>query len=124
MVPTRQKQDVLWELPKDATGKTLPIAAGVTVELETRLVEGYAELRLLAIMDQTFTIEVFEACSPEGTFVRIATFTSVAAFPVAAGQRICDRHNPCGRLARLVVTNTGGAPTTSQELCGSGLPVS
>jgi hypothetical protein len=124
MVPTRQKQDVLWELPKSPEGKTLPIAAGAAVTLNTRLVEGYAELRFLAVMDQPFTIEVFEACGEDGTFVRTVIFASAAAVPASAGQMVCDRRAPCGRLGRLVVTNTGADPTTSQELCGSGLPIS
>jgi len=123
VIQTRQKQDVLFELPKGTDDLTLPLDAATPVTIGPMLVSGYAELRFAGVMDQAFTVEVQEACDPEGTFFRTALFTSVAASPASAGQRMCEFHKPCALYARVIVTNTGPAATTRQELCGSGLPV-
>lgn len=123
MVPTRQRQDPLWELPKSKEGNTLPLDPTVQTRLETRLVEGYGRLRLLAVLDQPFTIEVYEAPSEDGPFVRTGLYPSAAATPASAGQFVSQQHIPTGPLAYLAVTNTGIVATGSQQLYGAGLPI-
>lgn len=113
-ISTRQKADMLF-------GYTLPLGAGESVILDTRLILGYDSLAVLSFADQPFSVHLEEACSPDGPFVRTATLAS--AVGPTGEQVVCDEFFPCGVYGRIVLENTSGIAQTSSRLCVLGVPV-
>ncbi len=111
-IQVRQRAEALF-------GTSTPLAAGASFTSPVRRVAGFAQVTLLGVADQTFSVAVEEACSEDGPFVRTRTILSELS---GVAQRICGRALPCGAFMRTVVTNTSGAPMASLEFCGEGVP--
>jgi hypothetical protein len=129
VIPSRQLTEDLFPLPATrSTSAPILLEAGGSIFIpaqpkNTRLgkrVEGYSEVRFLGISDQPMSLIVEEACKSDGPFLETQTYASVA---VGLLHRLCVRHSPCGKFARIQLTNTGGAKETLLSFCGVGLPV-
>lgn len=102
IIITRQKAEPLVQ-PSEILG------AGAVLVAPVRQVAGYAYLSILGISDQAFQVTIDEASTPDGPFVRTATFTSGAD---SAGQeQICERFFPCGSYVQVSLTNLGSQQT-------------
>lgn len=113
-IPTRQKTDMLFN-------SSVPLDAGGSQTFDVRLVLGYSSIQVLAFSDQPFSVHLEESCTPTGPFVRTHTLTSA---PGPGGEElVCDRIEPCGIYARMVLENTGAFPQTTMRLCAIGVPV-
>lgn len=120
-IPTRQCTELLFGTPSDA------IAAGESVDLSVREVDGYARIHLLIQSDQPFTVTYFEGCACEGKpFTQAQQFTSSAVNTADGGtlQVVSESFEPVGPFGFIRIANTGGSPTSQLEVCGKGLPIS
>lgn len=113
-IATRQRSETLFEIGG-------PLDPGKCVTTPSRLAAGFSAVGILGISDQPFTVEVDEACSPDGPFVATQTLTS-AVDPVTGLNFVCARVQPCGPHMTLTLCNAGPSPTTVLDLCGTGIP--
>lgn len=121
-IQTRQKADVLWST-------TTPLGAGGFYNSPIRRVAGYAELEIFAVSDQPFAIQVEEATDvrilPDGTVTGNFVQTEATMVAVAVGSQwlVCERINPCGNFARMVLGNLGGTMMGELAFVVQGLPL-
>jgi len=112
VIPTRQKTDLLF-----STGR--PLGAAKSFRSPVAEVAGYNAVAFLGVSDQPFTVTVFEACSPDGPFVGVATLASAL---VGGQNQVCSRVSPCGSFMKVTLDN-GGAAMGSLSFCSQGIPV-
>jgi len=116
-IPTRQDAEVLFQTQT-------PLKAGASFTTGVQRVSGYAQIEILAISDQSFTIQVLEAVTVDqtgkGHFVQIqSTLSSVV---VGTQQVISTRIPRFGHYMKMVLVN-GATPETELSFAAQGLPL-
>jgi hypothetical protein len=103
-VQTRQTNDVLFSSDS-------PLAAAGIFTSEIRAVSGYGQIPILAISDQPFSIDVYEAVSldAQGNGRFVLTQTTLVSAVVGGQEVISTRISPFGNYMKILLTNTGGA---------------
>lgn len=103
-IETRQKAEVLFQTE-------VPLGVGGTFEGPVRQVDGYAQIAILGISDEPFTIEVFEAVNvtPDGAGRFVKTQGTLSSSVVGSQSVISTQVAPFGKFMKMLLTNTGGA---------------
>jgi hypothetical protein len=114
VVPTRQKDDVLFE-----HGEV--IAVGTPVGLDARLVSGYGSIKFFASSDVAFQVRVEESCSEDGPWTETNRLAS-ALDAAGINQLVCTTVLPCSQFMRVFV-DALAMGMSEFSLCGLGHPI-
>ena len=110
-IPTRQKNDVLFETKA-------PLLSG-TRTLSIKRVDGYGSLAVFATASAAFELRVSEACESTGPLAQTDVLPSVLG---GGEETVCEHIIACGPFMQVEVVPTPG-PLAELEVCIQGVPV-
>lgn len=116
-IQTRQKADLL-------VSTTVPQGVAASYASPIRRVLGYSQVCILAVADQPFDIQVFQAADLKRNGSGNFAMTPSAFSAVVAGMQwlVCQRVPPCGAFMKLTLRNTGPGAMGELALTVLGLP--
>jgi hypothetical protein len=124
-VETRQKAGVLFET-------SVPLKAGASIGLGPAEVDGYSQIGILVLSDQSFVVSLFEAEVSGGPYVLSQTYTAVSSsnvqsgpFPLVAagpGFMVAQRFFVTGSFLKATIQNTSAFPETILSARFLGIP--
>lgn len=141
VIQTRQKTDTLFPVPVTPATVALPLgpstppkapnpsaapqgpkplAGNASLGFGPVEVDGYAEIGVLVIADQAFTVTFFEGILPAGPFLLTQTFVAVASGALFV---VAQRFAPTGLFMKMTIANNSATPESILSLLVQGIPL-